>query len=203
MEDVLGRYFGVSLEQISFDESRNLEIRAPLVEGDYSVDVVSASSGLNQILQIAAIIAWRQPGIVLLDEPDAHLHTSVQAQLLEFLSELVNRFKLQVVLATHSRDLVGQAPLESIVPVDRSRKALAPLASIDHLLLEYQRQGAITNVDLALLYQTKRCVFVEGSTDTKLLPRIAERLKSGLFVGRDQAVLFEFEGVDKLKFSPT
>src|SRR5262249_193019 len=55
VEEVLRRYFGVSLQEISFDESRNLEIRSPLVEGDYSVDVVSAGSGLNQILQIAAI----------------------------------------------------------------------------------------------------------------------------------------------------
>jgi len=116
---------------------------------------VPAGSGLNQILLLASVIAWRKPGIVLLDEPDAHLHSSVQTQLLDFLIELVSRFKLQVILATHSKDLIGRAPLEAIDPVDRSRRKLSPLASLDHLLLEYQRQGSVSNVDLALLYQTK------------------------------------------------
>ena len=202
ISNVLEKYFGTRLEEISFNEIRDLEIRAPVREEDYALDVVSAGSGLNQILQLAAIISWRKPGIVLLDEPDAHLHSSVQAQLLDFLTELVDSFHLQVILATHSRDLIGQAPLQAIVPVDRSRSKLTPLASLDHLLLEYQRQGTITNVDLALLYQTKRCIFVEGPTDSRLLPRIAERLKVPLFVGSEQAVLFEFEGIDKLKLLP-
>ncbi len=199
---VLYRYFDTILEEISFDELRDFEIRAPIREGNYSLDVVSAGSGLNQILQLAAIIVWRNPGIVLLDEPDAHLHPSVQAQLLDFLTSLVERFQVQVILATHSRDLISQAPLQSIVPVDRSRSKLGPLESLDHLLLEYQRQGTITNIDLALLYQTKRCIFVEGRTDSQLLPLIAQRLGSSLFVGREQVVLFEFEGVDKIKFLP-
>jgi predicted ATPase len=202
VSSVLHRYFGVGLEPIIFDEVRDLELRAPYKEEDYVLDVVSAGSGLNQILQIASVIAWKKPGIVLLDEPDAHLHSSVQAQLLDFLMELVNRFRLQVILATHSRDLIGQAPLQSIVPVDKSRPRLQPLASIDHLLLEYQRQGVITNVELALLYQTKKCVFVEGPSDAKLLPRIAKRLNVGVFLGREQAVLFEFGGVDNLRLLP-
>lgn len=199
---VLERYFGVRMDSISFDEVRDLEIRAPFKENEYSLDVVSAGSGLNQILQLASIIAWRKPGIVLLDEPDAHLHSSVQAQLLDFIMELVERFKLQIILATHSKDLIGQAPLHSIIPVDRTRTKLTPLASLDHLLLEYQRQGSLSNVDLALLYQTKRCLFVEGGTDSRLLVRIAERLKMPLFVGREQLVPFEFSGIDKIKLLP-
>lgn len=65
VSDVLARYFDTNLEEISFDESRDFEIRAPLREGNYSLDVVSAGSGLNQILQLAAIIVWRRPGVVL------------------------------------------------------------------------------------------------------------------------------------------
>ena len=110
VKDVLHRYFGTEMDIIAFDETRDLEIRAPLRDKEYSLDVVSAGSGLNQLLQLASIIAWRKPGIVLLDEPDAHLHSSVQAQLLDFLTELVDRFKLQVIVATHSKDLIRHTP---------------------------------------------------------------------------------------------
>ncbi|MGA1796652.1 MAG: hypothetical protein ACMUIL_12415 [bacterium] len=116
--------------------------------------------------------------------------------------DLCNRYRVQIILSTHSRDLISQAPLQSIIPVDKSRHELRPLESIEHLLLEYQRYGSVTNVDLALLYQTKRCLFVEGGTEVSLLPRIAERLGVNVFSGRHQAVLFDFQGVDKLKMLP-
>jgi predicted ATPase len=202
VNEILSTYFNVKLSQIDFDEKRDLEIRAPMEQEGYALDIVSSGSGLNQILQLASIIAWRKPALVLLDEPDAHLHSSVQAQLFDFLSSLVDRYGVQVILSTHSRDLISQAPLESIIPVDASRRTLTPLQSLEHLLLEYQRFGPLSNVDLALLYQTKSCVFVEGPTDARLLPRIAERCGVQLFVGPHQAVPFEFQGVDKLKFLP-
>jgi hypothetical protein len=68
--------------------------------------------------------------------------------------------------------------------------------------LEYQRYGSLSNVDLALLYQTKSCVFLEGPSDARFLPRIAEKCGVHVFSGPRQLVPFEFQGVDKLKFLP-
>jgi predicted ATPase len=200
--NVIKRYFDVDLKQIDFDERRDLELRAPYVEEDFSLDIVSAGSGLNQILQLASVIAWRRPGIVLVDEPDAHLHTTLQTKLLEFLYELSSQYGLQIILATHSRDLISQAPLHTIIPIDLSRDRLVPLRSLEHLLLEFERQGTISNVDLALLYQTKKCLFVEGPIDSRLLPKIADRLGYTVFQGRKQIVSFEFAGVDNLRIVP-
>jgi hypothetical protein len=193
VKSVVNRYFGVELNKIEFDQKLDLEIRAPYSEAGYSLDIVSGGSGLNQILQLAAIIAWRKPGIVLLDEPDAHLHTTLQARMLDLLYELSGRYGIQVILSTHSRDIICQAPLETIIPIDLSRPHLQPIASLEHLLLEFGRQGIVSNVDIALLYQTKKCLFVEGPTDSRLLPKIAEQLGF---------VMFEFEGVDNLKLIP-
>jgi hypothetical protein len=52
------------------------------------------------------------------------------------------------------------------------------------------------------LYQTKKCLFVEGPSDIKLLPKIADRLGSSVFKGRNQVVSFEFEGVENIKLIP-
>lgn len=202
VDETLVRYFKTNIALIDFDERRDLELRAPLRQDGYDIDIVSSGSGLNQILQLACIIAWRKPSLVLLDEPDAHLHSSVQIELFDFLYDLTRERGVQVVLSTHSRDLISQAPLEQIVPVDASRRVLEPLKSLDHLLLEYQRYGALSNVDLALLYQTKNCVFLEGVSDARLLPRIAERCNVNVFTGPNQVVPFEFKGVDKLRYLP-
>ena len=201
---VLDRYFGTRLEQIHFDETRDLEIRAPLqaIGEDFSTDMVSAGSGVNQILMLAGVLAWRRTGIILLDEPDAHLHTSVQLRLLDFLYDLAGRFNIQIIAATHSRDLIANAPLASIVPVDQSRSVIKPLGSLEHLLLEFERHGDVSNVDLALLYTSKRCLFVEGAKDVAFLPRIAQRLGFDQFSGKNQVVPFDIEGVGKVALIP-
>jgi hypothetical protein len=125
-----------------------------------------------------------------------------QARTLDLLNELSSRYGIQIILSTHSRDIISQAPLETIIPIDLSRSHLQPIASLEHLLLEFERQGIVSNVDLALLYQTKKCLFVEGPTDSRLLPKIAEQLGLEMFKGKTQIVTFEFEGVDNLKLIP-
>ncbi len=202
VKHVIKRYFGQELEKIKFDEKFDLDIRAPYSEFDYSLDIISAGSGLNQILQLAAILAWRKPGIVLLDEPDAHLHSSLQSKMLDFLYELTHQYDIQIILSTHSRDIISQAPLQTIIPVDLSRSHLKPIASLEHLLLEFERQGTVSNVDIALLYQTKKCLFTEGITESKLLPKIAEQLDVHTFSGKEQVVTFEFDGIENLKLIP-
>lgn len=195
-------HFGIEMQNIAFDEKYDLEIRAPYQDGTCTLDLVSGGAGFSQVLQIVAVLAWLKPGLVLLDEPDAHLHPSLQSRLLDFLHALGSHFGVQIILSTHSKEVISQAPLNTIVPVDTSRRVLKPIASMEHLLLEYERQGTITNVDLALLYQTRRCLFVEGQADKRLLPKLAERFGWDFFAGKRQVVLFDFKGVDNLHLIP-
>jgi predicted ATPase len=195
-------HFGIEMQSIAFDEKYDLELRAPYREGACTLDLVSGGAGFSQVLQIVAVLAWLKPGLVLLDEPDAHLHPSLQSRLLDFLLTLSSHFGVQIILSTHSKEVISQAPLNAIVPVDASRRVLQPIASMEHLLLEYERQGTITNVDLALLYQTRRCLFVEGQADKRLLPKLAEHFGRDFFAGKRQVVLFDFKGVDNLHLIP-
>ena len=195
--DAIARHFGISLDKLVFDPERDLEIRAPYSEENWKLDIVSAGSGLHQILKLAAFVAWRKSRIILLDEPDAHLHTSLQARLASFLEGLAVELGVQIIIATHSRDLIAQVPIESVIPVDSNASHMKPIEGFEHLLSEYRRLGAISNMDLALLYRTKRCLFVEGPSDRSLLPLIAARLELDTFTGGNQAVVFEFKGAGK------
>lgn len=196
------RHFGIELKRIEFDPRRDLEIRAPYFEEDYELDIVSGGGGMNQILQLISFIVWRNSRIILFDEPDSHLHTSLQLRLYSFLKEISDKMNLQIILATHSRDLISQAPMDSIVPVDLKEKRLKPIQSIEHLLVEFKRQGTISNVDLALLYQAKKCLFVEGEDDKGFLPMFADKLQINCFQGTNQVVIFKFRGADKFSMVP-
>ncbi len=196
--NAIERHFGLKLKPVVFDPVRDLEIRAPYVENACELDIVAAGSGFHQILKLAAFIVWRNAKVVLLDEPDAHLHTSLLTRLSEFLRDLSHGDDaIQIVLATHSKDLISRAPLDAVIPVDASARQMKPISTIEHLLAEFRKLGPVGNFDLALLYQTKRCLFVEGPSDVSWLPLIAARLKCPVFNGPKQFVIFDFKGVEK------
>jgi len=85
--------------------------------GAITIDTIDKlSSGEAQLLtigldmlSIAAMweIEERAQRIILLDEPDAHIHPDLQTRFAEFVLQLIDRFKLQIVVATHSTSLLS------------------------------------------------------------------------------------------------
>lgn len=61
------------------------------------------------ILTIAAI--WEIQGqanrVLLIDEPDAHIHPDLQVRFADFIMQVADRFNLQVAIATHSTSLLA------------------------------------------------------------------------------------------------
>lgn len=203
IERAMDHHFGMKLEEIEFDENFGLEIRVPYAEKGNEFEIISAGSGLHQILQLVALLTWSESSIILLDEPDSHLHTSLQKKLFMFLEDLSRDFNLQLLIATHSRDFLASAPISSIIPVDISERCLKPMQSMEHLLTEFKRQGELSNLDIACLYNSKSCLFVEGTDDYDILITLAERLGSDIFSGEKQAIMFPFKGKDKMWSIPT
>lgn len=91
------------------------------------------------ILTIAAIweVQEQETRVMLLDEPDAHIHPDLQVRFADFLVQVAERFKLQVMIATHSTTLLaslGQFGKEeaSVLYLDRTKDAFQaqPFTSI-------------------------------------------------------------------------
>jgi len=80
--------------------------------GDSSITSIDQlSSGEAQLLTIGLDVVtmgaiWeienRASRIVLIDEPDAHIHPDLQVRFADFLVQVADRFSLQVLIATHS-----------------------------------------------------------------------------------------------------
>jgi energy-coupling factor transporter ATP-binding protein EcfA2 len=62
--------------------------------------------------------------VLLIDEPDVHLHPDLQARLIRFLERLAKEKNFKIVIATHSTALVG-----SIRGKDEAQLAFMPLTS--------------------------------------------------------------------------
>ena len=59
----------------------------------------SLGDGIKQVLMIAAACIYYDDHLVLLEEPEIHLHAGLQRKLMRFLSEHTSS---QYVIATHS-----------------------------------------------------------------------------------------------------
>ena len=87
------------------------------IDGGDSVDHINAmSSGETESLSLAMDILtmcaiWkleeREVRILLIDEPDTHLHPDLQHRFAEFVVRVATRFAAQVVVATHSTTMLS------------------------------------------------------------------------------------------------
>jgi energy-coupling factor transporter ATP-binding protein EcfA2 len=88
-----------------FGEDGRLAVEGTTEDGTtYRHPVEALSSGERQMLLLIAYTAGflREGGIVLLDDPDLHIHISMAAQLMESLEEIVRQRGGQLIVASHS-----------------------------------------------------------------------------------------------------
>lgn len=69
----------------------------------------TAATGVLQIVQIFAYLILFEPKVMLIDEPDAHLHPNKQERLIETLERAAPEYNTQVILTTHSPNIVRAA----------------------------------------------------------------------------------------------
>lgn len=101
----------VSLE-VSFNDREDINIQAlfddKLLAG-VKRPLETAATGVLQVIQIFAYLVLFKPKILLIDEPDAHLHPDKQERLIEALEQAVKKFQVQAILTTHSPHIVRAA----------------------------------------------------------------------------------------------
>ena len=110
--------------------------------------------------------------LIAIDEPEIYLHPDVQRQLLTILRKL----DADVLLATHSVEIIGEADPAELLLVQKGKQAAQRLKDVEGMQLALDSIGSAQNVTLAHLARTKRILFVEGHDDFKTLRRFAKVL---------------------------
>lgn len=139
------------------------------------------SSGEKIFLSIGAAIYNADtndlfPRVLLLDEPDSHLHPLMARKLLgAILNVFVKERRLIVIMATHSATTVALAPEESIYSVSPTAPHIAKVSK-DRALS--QLTAGVPS--LSVNYENRRQVFVESKYDAYFYERLYIRLKASL-----------------------
>ncbi len=134
-------------------------------DGFPALDIASAGSGFHQTLLLMGFFYARPSSVLLLDEPDAHLHVILQKQVYDRLRSLAARNKAQLVIATHS---------EIIVDATDPSKILSFYDRPHVLRTDTERQQVrealkrLSSFDLLASESSPGVLYVEGESDFNL-----------------------------------
>lgn len=135
------------------------------------------------------LVQSKDRSLFLIDEPDIYLHSDLQRQLLSLLRNLGP----DIIIATHSTEIITEAEPDDIVLVDKKRESARRLKDPSQLANVFSLLGSSLNPILTQLAKTRRAVFVEGK-DFQIIGRFAQRLKNSMVSNRAKFAVVPLEG---------
>ena len=126
--------------------------------------------------------ASQQAKVILLDEPEVYLHPDLQRRLVRLLEAIA----AQVVLASHSADVVTEAPPDSVVWIDRRTNSARKPTTDAALAALGSSIGSSFNLALARAGRV-RLALATDTQDVRLLRALARHV-GALRIANEQAL---------------
>lgn len=117
-----------------------------------------------------------QKSIMLLDEPDAHLHPSLTKEFLDTITDtIVKKYGIQVIMTSHNPTTVAMAHKHNLFVMEDA-KAPKPAQSKQQIM-------KLLTSDFVNINETFRIVFVEADNDAKFFSIVENALiRSGKLI---------------------
>uniref|UniRef100_UPI00260CC0FF AAA family ATPase n=1 Tax=Rhodoblastus sp. TaxID=1962975 RepID=UPI00260CC0FF len=186
LQATMSRIFGMQLDVEPFNELYHSYIRVKCLKGTsrgtkftrlpnfHPRDLMAEGSGFLQWLSVYTLALSPSVTTLLLDEPDAHLHPSLQSQLIEALEEIVKASGKQVLIATHSTEILRWAECSKVLAFrDSGAKYLQEDEQKINLFIGL---GSDYAPKIDPLRRSRRMLIVENQSDARLLKRFTETL---------------------------
>ncbi|WP_139684802.1 ATP-dependent nuclease [Vibrio tasmaniensis] len=152
-----------------------------------ALDNVGGKRGLgsNNLLYIACEMlllsdSKDEIALLIIEEPEAHLHPQRQLKLIQYLQDKVNKHKqdhevhLQVLLSTHSPTLASKLPIKCMTMVHKGK--VLPLSMAGSTDSDYTFLERFIDATKSNLFFCRGLMIVEGDAENLLLPSAAKIL---------------------------
>lgn len=162
-QESMRNIFGDINFEIKFDRDRDEHIEVFFtIPGKPRLPIDAAGTSILQASQIIAYITLFEPRVLILDEPDSHLHPNNQRTLCNLILDLAATHKFRPLLSTHSRHVLDSMRERSTVMwMSKGKSVDFTSVSTVSLLMEI---GALDSVD----YFTDgviRCLFATEDSE--------------------------------------
>ena len=147
-------------------------------------DVAINSLGYNNLLYIATVFAELEIinkqnslfTVLLIEEPEAHLHPQIQSKLIKYLQSIVEQQKnLQIILTTHSAVIASSVNIESIIHISSEDFGISSMMISDFSLEKNEKNYLNRWMDItkSTLLFSKGVILVEGICEAMVIPALA------------------------------
>lgn len=192
-------YFGSHIE---LHPPRRTDQQAANVVMDYSesakrYDIAAAGGGFRTIVSLIAAIELSGARILLLDEPDSHLHSTLQREITQLLLDRANEGR-QIIISTHAPDVIDEVPVESLRWIDRSKDSAAATDDTGKVLVQL---GATSNTHAIQAIGSDVVIYYEGKPDRKAFGDLMKRCDREALFRRSRSALLK--GVGNVEHVPS
>ncbi|EPP1665077.1 ATP-dependent nuclease [Proteus mirabilis] len=173
----------ISVSQNGSDSQR---LRQLLEKLTLNVDNTPGRMGLgsNNILFIACeliLLADDQEHfpLLLIEEPEAHVHAQRQLRLIQYLQKIVNtkkdeENKPQIIITTHSPNLASEVNLNNLVIIQAGKAFSTADGETELDSNDYKFLSRFLDVTKANLFFARGVMIVEGDAENILIPTLAK-----------------------------
>lgn len=103
--------------------------------------------------------------VVVLDEPDVYMHADMQRRLVRLIEPMFP----QLIIATHSLEIIEEVLPEYIVPIDSQKQQIKPIGGEFALSALWEELGNPLNIDLARIFISKCFVVWDGGNSERAI----------------------------------
>lgn len=153
------------LELVGLGNELHLELFVR--DGSFVGEVAAMGHGLQMWLQLMWFLARsHDDGTIVLDEPDVYMHPDLQRRLIRLL---LGRGQ-QVIVATHSIEMMAEVEPHELLPIDSVRATAARARDLRDVQKIVDQVGGVHNIEFARLSRAGRYL-VASAADQRLLHR--------------------------------
>lgn len=193
--EILGQDVSIQFSEINFNkivhQLRLLffpEIKNGEIPREAFRDLSENSLGYNNLLYLATIIAEMEAKsyvsttslkVLLIEEPEAHLHPQLQTRLLQYLKSAAKENNIQVIITTHSPTIAAAVGFDPIVMLSSLPLGEKKAIALNNCGLDKKTKFFLErwiDVTKSVLLFSKGVILVEGISETLLFPEFVKRI---------------------------
>lgn len=172
LQSVVSGLLGVQIDAFSSDDQhirRGLGVAAELDVDEFLVQV--NGSGIREALRLILDYEFEKPQIMLVEEPEVHLHPALETALMEYMKGI--SAECQIFLTTHSTNFLDVGDLRNVYMIRKEPSTQIQLLDVTEAEEAIPQELGIR---LSSLFMYDRLIFVEGPSDEQVLRSFADKL---------------------------
>jgi putative ATP-dependent endonuclease of OLD family len=173
IQDTVSSLLGVQIDAFEGSSSSRRESAAEMDVDDFLVEL--NGSGIREALRIVLDVEFEHPDLLLIEEPEMHLHPSLETSMMRYLKRIGP--DCQVFISTHSTNFLDTGEMKNVYLISKTDSTRIQLLDYEEAENQIPKELGIR---LSSLFMFDRLVFVEGSSDEAILREWASALTLNL-----------------------